>query len=218
VHADIQRAAFERFAADPEVDSDKIVSLLEISVQELRKTSNGTAEDFLDRIQALTAGNHSVLVSDYPEYYRVAEYLSRYSATQIALPVGVTNFMELIHEERYAHLTGGLLEAMGRLFGSCVRLYVYPGLGTVTGERLELESIGMPPAVRKLFEYLQERGYVQALEGLPDEVLAVRSDDIYAWIRQCDPRWEAHVAPEVARAIRQAGLFGYGREAMSEGA
>jgi len=218
VHADIQKRAFERFSADPEVDSDKIISLLEISVGELRKTSNGTAEDFLDRIQALMAGNHSVLVSDYPEYYRVAEYLSRYDATQIALPVGVTNFMELIHEERYAHLPGGLLEAMGRLFGSGVRLYVYPGLGPVTGERLELDSLGMPPSVRKLFEYLTERGYVQALEGLPDEVLRVRSDDIYEWIRMGNPKWEEYVAPDVARAIKKAGLFGFGREVMSEGA
>lgn len=210
VHFDIQRRALERFSTEPTVDSDQIVSLLEISVKELRETSGGSAKDFLDRIQALTAGNHSVLVSDYPEYYLVAEYLARYSATQIALPLGVVNFMELVHEERYAHLTGGLLEATGRLFGMGVRLYVYPGLDPVTGERLHLESLGMPASSRKLFDYLKERNYVQPLDGLPDEMLRVRTDQVFEWLRAGDARWEEYVEPEVARAIREAGLFGYG--------
>lgn len=217
VHADIQARAVERFAADPEVDGDEIVSLLEISVTELRKTSNADATDFLDRIQALTAGNHSVLVSDYPEYYLVAEYLARYAATQIALPVGIANFKELIHEERYASLPGGLLEAMGRLFSTGVRLYVYPGLDSVTGERLELDSLGLPASVRKLFDYLMERGFVQPLEGLPDEMLRVRSDAVFQWICEGNARWEEHVLPDVAKAIRDARLFGYG-ECIATGA
>jgi hypothetical protein len=212
VHADMQRRAFERFSADPDVDSKRIVSLLEISVKELRETSKGDAEDFLDRIRALTAGNHSVLVSDYPEYYLVAEYLSRYSASHIALPLGISNFREVLHEHRYAHLSGGLLEASGRLFGMNVRIYVYPGLDPVTGQRLELDALGLPESVRKLFEYLFERGYIQALEGLDDEALAVRSDEVLEWLRNDDPRWEDHVEPEVARAIRELHLFGYQRE------
>lgn len=210
VHADIQRQAFERFAADPEVDEEQIVSLLEISVSELRKTAEGGIEDFLDRIQALTAGNHSVLVSDYPEYYLVAEYLARYAATQIALPVGVVNFMELIHEDRYAHLPGGLLEATGRLMGQGVKIYVYPGMDPTTGARLQLDNLGLPESVRALFDYLVNREYVQPLEGLSDEALRVRSDDIHAWIRDGDERWKAHVDEDVAQAIREDGLFGLG--------
>ncbi len=212
VHADIQRRSLERFCADPEIASDRVLSLLEISMEELRTTSDGAAEDFLDRIRALTAGNHSVLVSDYPEYYLVAEYLDRYAATQIALPVGVVNFIELIREDRYAHLSGGLLEAMGRLFGSGVRLYVYPGLDPVTGQRLDLASVELPASAQKLFDYLCERGYVQPLEGLPHEALLVRSDEILAWIRQGDSRWPNYVEEDVARAIREQDLFGHETE------
>ncbi len=209
VHSDIQRSAHEQFSSDPAVDSERIVSLLEISVKELREASSGSAEDFLDRIRALTAGNHSVLVSDYSEYYLVAEYLARYSATQIALPLGVLNFMELIREDRYSHLTGGLLEATGRLFGMGVRVYVYPGLDPTTGERIELPSLGLPSSVKTLFEYLLEREYVQPLAGLPDEALRVRSDEIYELLRSGDSRWEEHVEPDVVHAIRSGGLFGY---------
>ncbi len=41
-----------------------------------------------------------MIVSHYPEYHLVAEYLARYSATQIALPIGNANFAELIREDR----------------------------------------------------------------------------------------------------------------------
>ena len=209
VHADIQQRAFERFAADPEVDESKIVSLLEISVGELRKTAQDGVQDFLDRLDALTASNQSVIVSDYPEYYLVAEYLARYAATQIALPMGIGSFMELIRESRYEHLPGGLLEATGRLMGQGVRIYVYPWLDAETGKRLALDTIAVPDSVQQLFGYLVDRGYVQPLDGLSDEALRVQSDHIYEWIRTGNPRWQDHVEPGVAEAIRKGRLFGY---------
>jgi hypothetical protein len=211
VHADIQRAAFERFAADPEVDSDRIVSLVEIGVNELRDTASTGEDDFLDRIEALNAGHQSVLISDYPEYHMVAEYLARYSAKQIALPVGVMNLVELLREDRYAHLPGGMLEAAGRLFASSVRLYVYPGLDPVTGERIELDNVALPPDSRKLFDYLAARGYVQPLPGLATDRLKVKSDEVLARLRGGDPSWRTYVLPEVAEAIEQGGLFGFGK-------
>ncbi len=209
VHADIQQKAFERFASDPDVDQHRIVSLLEISVGELRRSAEGGEQDFLDRLDALTASNQSVIVSDYPDYYLVAEYLARYAATQIALPVGVGNLLELINEDQYAHLPGGLLEATGRLMGQGVRVYVYPVIDSATGERLELGNIELPDSVRQLFGYLVDRGYVQSLEGLPDASLRVQSDDVHAWIQSGDARWEEHVEPGVAEAIRKGKLFGY---------
>lgn len=212
VHADIQRRAFERFAADPAIDARRIVSLLEISVEELRKTAQESRHDFLDRIDALTAGNHSVLVSDYPDSYLVAEYLARYAATEIALPIGVLEFAELIREDRYAHLPGGLLEATGRLMGQDVRVYVYPAIDPATDERLDFDHYEAPASVGTLLAYLKERGYVQSLEGLEDAALRVGSDEILEMIRAGDPSWSEHVEPEVAEAIRKKGLFGWPRE------
>jgi hypothetical protein len=211
VHADIQRKALERFCADTDVDETRVVSLLEISVRELEATQarGDESRDFLDRIEALTAGDQSVLVSDCDEYYRVAEYLARYSASHVALTLGVQNFYRLLSDE-HADLAGGLLEAMGRLFGERVRIYVYPELDPVSGERKCLETIALPDVVRTLFQYLLERGYVVGLDGLPDDQLRVRSDDVLAWIRGGDSRWEDFVGPKVTEAIKTRGLFGFG--------
>jgi hypothetical protein len=212
VHTDIQKRAHERFAADMGVDPDRIVSLLEISVRELRETAKSGSDDFLDRIEALTAGNHSVLVSDYPAYYLAAEYLDRYGAREIALPIGIERLQDLIRAERYAELPGGFLQAAGRLFSMNVHLYVYPGLDPVKGRRMELANFEPPESLALLFGHLVSRGYIRPLEGLPDEQLRFRSDDLLAMLQSGDRTWESFVEPEVATAIRCAGLFGY-REA-----
>ena len=39
-------------------------------------------------------------------------------------------------------------------------------------------------------EYLKERGHVQPLDGLSDEFLRVKTDDVREWIRSGDPRWQ----------------------------
>jgi hypothetical protein len=210
VHSDIQRRALESFCQDPDIDERRVVSILEIPIKELEVTQDRGLVDFVDRIDALNAGNHTVLISDYLAQYLVAEYLSRYSTTQIALTLGVANYCELVREERYAHLPGGLLQATGRLFGLGVRIYVYPGFDVASDRRVSLESIEMPRNVKTLFEFFLERGYVRALEGLPDEQLRVRSDDVRAMLRSGDPKWEDFVEPEVAGAIKAGGLFGYG--------
>jgi hypothetical protein len=209
VHGDIQRRTIDRFSADPNVDADRIVSLLEIRLTELRETTGEIVEDFLDRISALTAGNQSVLLSDSPEYYNAVDYLAHFGAKQIALPIGIVDFIDLLREDHHTHRPGGLLETAGRLFGLGVRLYVYPGLDPRNGRRIDLASFDVPEAVSKLVDYLVDQDYVRPLDGLSDSELQFRSDDVLAMLRGRDQAWESHVEPEVAEAIKSGGLFGY---------
>ncbi len=208
VHSDIQQKALERFCSETDVDETRIISLLDISVRELQETEGENLVGFTDRIEAMGAGNQSVLISDCSDYYLVAEYLARYEATQIALPLGIENFREII-DRHYENLSGGVLEAMGRLFGAGVRIYVYPAVNPATGRRESLDSISLDAGVRTLHAYLRERGYVGSLDGLPDDQLRVRSDDVLKWIRSGDSRWEDCVEESVAQAIRERGLFGF---------
>jgi hypothetical protein len=210
VDSDVQLRASERFAKDPEVDSDRIVSLLQISLDSLRRDGKVEIADFLDCVQALTAVSQSVLVTTYQEHHQVAQYLQGYSASQIAIPIGIVDFMALLHESRFAHLPGGLLEATGRLFSLNTRIYVYPGLDPVSQQRLELDTMDVDPSVARLFEFLRERGVIQSIEGLPDAELRFQSDDVLSLIQTGDPAWKEHVEPEIAEAIKSKGLFGYG--------
>jgi hypothetical protein len=209
VHADIQRQVREKLLTDPEVDADRIVSLREINLKELRETAEDSIGDFQDRISALTAGNHSVLVSDSPEHYFVVDYLARFGAQQIALPIGVIKFMDAIREDHFAHLRGGVLEAIGRLIGLGGYFYVYPGIDPKSGRRIDLASCDLPGSMSKLLDYLVGNEYIRPLDGLPDDELRHGSDDVLAMLRRGGHEWESFVEPEVVAAIKSGGLFGY---------
>jgi hypothetical protein len=209
VHSDIQRRASEMFQRDSGVDSTKLVSILEIALSELQDTEGPGLVDFLDRIDALNAGNQLVLLSDLPEQYLVAEFLAHYSVTQIALPVGALEFREVLNEDHYKALPGGILEASGRLFGINVRIYVYPSVDPDTDARVELNTISLPDDMQLLFDFLSAKGYVRPLDGLGTERLRIRSDDVLGWLESGDSRWESCVDAEVVAAIKSRGLFGF---------
>jgi hypothetical protein len=213
VHSDIQRRTVEQFQKDANVDVSQIVSLVGISVQELRTAQDSGLDDFLHRIEALVAGNHAVLITDYPEQHLVVEYLKRYKAAQIVLPIGIPTFLEMMNEDNYRHLGGGFLEAAGKFFGWGVWVYVYPGLDPETHRRLDLDNVEIAAGPRPLFTYLREKKLIRKLDGLPDDQLGVRSDDVLRWLREGDPKWETFVEPAVAKAIKEGGLFGYGDSA-----
>jgi hypothetical protein len=210
VHSDIQRRSRDRLQRDSGADASKIISILEIAIKELEETVGPGLTDFLDRIEALNAGQHLVLISDFPEHYQIAEYITRYAASHIAYPMNASEFVAAItNEERHAKLSGGILEATGRLFGLRVRLHVYPYFDAETGERLELDSIRVPLEMRGLLDFLVAKGYVGALEGLPNEQLKIRSDHVLKGLQSGASDWKRDVAPAVAEAIEAGKLFGY---------
>jgi len=208
VHADIQERSLERFSDDPLVDRDRIVSLLDIGLEELRETSDASLEDFHDRIVALTAGDFMVLISDNAEHRHIAEYLARYSTDQIALPLDALS-LQLALQGPLDEEAGDLLQRLGGLFSRGVRVYVYPAIDPDSGQRIELDSMELSPSVAPLIDYLRRHGLIQPLDGLPDEALKVRSDDVLAMIQSGSSRWEEYVLPEVATEIKEHALFGY---------
>ena len=191
------------------VDDGDLLSVLEIACAQLQETQGPGLVDFLDRVEALNAENHVVLISNFPEHYLVAEYLSRYAAQTIVLPVNAAEFAEVMTEEHHINLSGGILEASSRLFRLNVQIYLYPGIDPETGRRIELDSLPLSPQITPLVQFLVSRGFVKPLEGLPDDELRVRSDDVFKWIQSGEADWEKCVSPEVAAAIKSRRLFGF---------
>src|SRR5437868_8255320 len=122
VTIDMIRSAHERFAAEPEVASDQIVELMEITMRNLLATGTIDLSDFLARADLLAAAGKTVLISDYFEYYRLAAYLTRYTAEPIAVTMGAGSLQDLFQEHYYATLEGGILEAFGKLFTKDLRI------------------------------------------------------------------------------------------------
>ena len=209
VNMDMVRCAHDRFAGEPEVKDKQVVQLMEITMRNLLAAGEIDLSDFLARADALGAVGKTVLISDYFEYYRLAAYLTRYTAEPIAVTVGVANVLDLFSEQYYTELEGGILEAFGKLFTKDLRLYVYPLRDHVTGQLKTLENLEIPAAQQNLFRHLVERGRIKQLDNIDESVLHIFSRDVLKRIKENDSSWEDMVPPEVAQMVKQRQLFGY---------
>src|SRR6266446_6108903 len=209
VNIDMIHCAHERFAGEPEVKEKQVVQLMEITMRNLLSAGEIDLGDFLARADALGAVGKTVLISDYFEYYRLAAYLTRYTAEPIAVAMGVANLLDLFNEKYYTELEGGILEAFGKLFTKDLRLYVYPLRDHTTGLLKTVENIEIPGALNNLFRHLVERGRIKQLDNFDESVLHIYSRDVLKRIKENDSAWENMVPPEVAEMVKQRQLFGY---------
>jgi len=209
VNIDMIRSAHERFAAEPEVESDKIVELMEVTMRNLLVGGKIDLNDFLARADVLAAAGKTVLISDYFEYYRLAAYLARYTSQPIAVTMGAASLEDLFGEQYYVGLEGGILEAFGRLFTKDLRIYVYPLRDPATGQLSTVENIRMPGDLHSLYCHLVERGRIKQLDNFDESVLHIFSRDVLKRIKDEDASWETMVPPEIAAVIKQRRFFGY---------
>ena len=103
--------------------------VFEMTLKNLR--SDGDAidpQDFLDRADILASLGHTVLISNYGEYHRLAAYFFRYTKKMIGLVMGVPTLREIFQDKYYSDLDGGILESFGRLFKNALKIYAYPEL------------------------------------------------------------------------------------------
>jgi hypothetical protein len=209
VNIDMIRSAHEQFASEPEVESGKVVELMEITMKNLLVGGKIDLTDFLARADVLAAVGKTVLISDYFEYYRLAAYLTRYTSQPIAVTMGVASLQDLFMEEYYAGLEGGILEAFGKLFTKDLRIYVYPLLDQANGKISTVQNLKMPGDLHSLYCHLVERGRIKQLDNYDESVLHIFSRDVLRRIKDHDASWEIMVPPEIAEMIKHRRYFGY---------
>src|SRR3954464_12362058 len=64
--------------------------------------------------------------SNFPETYLLSRYLRRHSTEPLRLVLSIAAAAKIMHERFYQDLPGTLLEGIGKLLASNVRLYVAP--------------------------------------------------------------------------------------------
>jgi hypothetical protein len=208
VNIDMIHCARERFAAEPEVKPDQTIELMEITMRNLLVTGKIDLTDFIARADVLAAVGKTVLISDYFEYYRLAAYLTRYTAGPIGVTMGVSSLLDLFQEQYYTGLEGGILEAFGKLFTKDLRIYVYP-MRDQSGLLSTVENVDMPIDLRSLFRHLVERGRIKALDNFDESVLHIFSRDVLRRIKAEDRSWEDMVPAQVAEVIKRRHFFGF---------
>jgi hypothetical protein len=121
-----------------------------------------------------------VIASNFPETYLLSRYLRRHSTEPLRLVMSIAGAAKIMHERFYQDLPGTLLEGLGKLLATNVRLYVAPmpresflsAVGEESGNMAIRETardvVGLDDLIpqtpaRHLFEYLRASGRIIAL-------------------------------------------------------
>ncbi|MEZ4281278.1 MAG: TonB-dependent receptor [Myxococcota bacterium] len=183
--------------------------LMELTMNNLLSEGELDLSDFLARIDVLAATGHTVLISDYFEFHRLARYLASATDRPIGIVLGAGSLAQLFEAHYYENLDGGILESFGRLFKNGLTMYVYPLRDPATGKLTTVANLELAPHLMTLYRFLVDQGSIKPIERYREEVLPIFSRDVLRLIRSGDAAWEKMVPDAVAALIRERGMFGY---------
>ncbi len=190
-------------------DAGEPLPIMEISMHTLADSGDVCLADFVSRAEVLATTGHTVMISDFPEYYRLAAYLSRYTDRPIGMAMGLATLRSLFDERYYDHLDGGILESLGRLFKHQIRLFVYPQKDPESGAVLGMDDMQLDAELGHLFEFLKARQCIVALDDVSSQYLDIHSPEVLEMIVSGSGAWKKLVPDCVANAIVERNLFGY---------
>jgi len=222
VNVDMLLSSRRHFKREADVDRSRMVVLTELTLNDLSSTeltlndlsSDGQIDekDFLSRAELICSLGQTVLVSNYFEYYRLVDYLSRITrGKKIGLVLGIYALQKIFEEKTYENLKGGILESFAPLFGTNVKLYIYPSLRLGTNQLFTLADFEneLPANLRSLFRYLMDNNKLEDIRNANVSNLHIISDHVLAMIRKGEPGWEQFVPTKVSEAIKSNGLFDF---------
>jgi hypothetical protein len=206
---DIFEKSYEMFTRENRVDPENTKVIFEITLSNLRAEGEIDERDFLDRAELLCSLGQTVMISNYQEYYRVVEYFSRFTKNRIGLAMGVNNLVDIFDEKYYRHLSGGILEAFGKLFFKDLKVYLYPMLDPNLEETINSDNLRVHPRMKELYKFFKTNGRVVDIKDYNPEILNIFSRRLLQMIYNDEPGWEEMLPEGVAEIIKKDCLFGF---------
>ena len=209
VNVDMYENSFEMFKKENKIDIEKTQVVFEITLSNLRASGGEIDEqDFMDRARLLCSLGQTVLISNFQEYYKLVEYFSLYSKKRMVLSMGVNNLIDIFDQKYYRHLSGGILEAFGKLFHKDLKVYLYPMLGE-HGELITSENLKVHPRMKELYKYFKYTGKLVDIQNYKPEILSIFSRKVLKMINSGKAGWEPLLPEVVSEMIKDKQLFGY---------
>lgn len=237
VNDDMLRCTLAQFLQEPSVVGKDVIVLMELTMHNLLASGNLDHEDFLARVDTLSAIGYSVLVSNYFEFFRLTSYLRRFTKEMVGVVMGINNLLEIFNEKYYDSLEGGILEAVGRLFKASTKLYVYPMRKSAydryclkadcpapdtsrpslpTDVWINATNLQVALNLRNLYAHLMENRYIAPIVGFDPSIMDIFSRDVLAKVQRGESGWEGAVPDKVAALIKERHLFGYQKPSAAE--
>jgi hypothetical protein len=213
---DMLHCALSQFKQEPANQGEDILVVAEMTLRHLQQGDVIDDQDYLDRVDLLRTLGRDVMITNFGEFYRLANYLQRHTTKLIGLVLGVPTLREIFEEKYYTHLAGGILESFGRMFKNDLKLYIYPLLDPEAGLAATVADFRVAPKLQHLYNFLVENGHIQPIDCYKAEFLGISSRDVYRKLKEGDPTWVDDVPPNVALLICQRHLLGYDPDKFEE--
>lgn len=207
VHLDIIESGINQFAQEPEVEKNKITPLCELTLNSLMAQEKLDINDFLHRVETITANKIAVMVTNLKRYFELRAYFEDFNKCKFRLLMGTAHLKDIFDETLYADLQGGILEALGDMFKGNSKIFTYPMKEKESV--LTLKNFVPPKNLKNIFNHFIESKNLQDIETFNKELLNIRTDQIVEQIRSKNKVWEDQVPNETIQVIKAKKLFGY---------
>lgn len=208
--------SYELFLSENKVEKEKSLVIFEITLSNLKAEGEIDEQDFMDRARLLCSLGQTVMISNFQEYYRLVEYFSNYTKSRMGLTMGVNNLIDIFDEKYYRHLSGGILEAFGKLFFKDLKVYLYPMLDPETGALINSDTLKVHPRMKELYKFFKTNGKLVDIEDYDPEILDVFSREVLKKIEYNQTGWEAMLPNGVAQLIKDQALFNFNNTSSNE--
>ena len=207
VNMSMYEKSLELFLEEKKVKEENTVVIFEITLSNLRSEGERNERDFLARADLLCSLGQTVMISNFQEYYKVVEYFSQHTKERMGLTMGVNTFVDIFDEKYYRHLSGGILEAFGKLFFRDLKIYLYPLKDKDTGEITNSDNLKVHPRMKELYKFFKDNGRVVDITNYDPEILNIYSREVYQMISEGEAGWEAMLPEATTNMIKEKNMF-----------
>ncbi len=211
VNMDMFEKSYDMFLQERTVDEEKTQVIFEITLANLRAEGKINERDFLDRAELLCSLGQTVMITNFQEYYKLVEYFSEFTKARMALAMGVYNLVQIFDEKYYRHLSGGILEAFGKLFFKDLKVYLYPLKDQDSGDFITSETLKVHPRMKELYKFFKYNGKMLDIKDFDPDILDIFSRKVLKMISEGEEGWEDMLPDGVSDIIKEHRLFGYSR-------
>jgi len=210
VNEDMIDKSIEIISHQENYKEEENLTVFEITLSNLR-TPNGEINelDFIHRATLLCSLGQTVMITNFKEYYRLAEYFSSYTDENIVLTMGVNNLVEIFDEKYYDHLSGGILEAFGKLFYKNLRVFLYPIKDTKNGKIVNSNNLQVDSRMKNLYKFFKYNNKIIDIFSFNEDLLEIYSEKVLSMIENQERGWENLIPDAVTKLIKEKELFGH---------
>jgi hypothetical protein len=146
-------------------------ALLEMTIRHVSRATTFSPTEILQRIRHLNP-SCPMIASDFPETYLLSRYLRRYSTEPVRFVMSIAAAAKVMHETFYQDLPGTLLEGLGKLLATNVKLYVAP-----------MPHAAFKAALRDMSATVPIRPSAKSVVGLDDLAPAAPACHLFEYLR-----------------------------------